>query len=367
MAEPLKNFFSGQLVRRLAESLSRVHPSFPSAAFVRRASAGLEALELIDRGKHIAAALGDALPADYPQAVDVLVRSLGAERVGEEGPAGMEPFFYLPHTIFIADRGVPHFDVSLKAQAELTKRFTCEFSIRPFIAAEPERTLAALKRFARDENAHVRRLASEGTRLRLPWGARVKWLDAHPEAVLELLELLRDDPSEMVRRSVANNLNDLGKVHPKLLYATCKRWLNVQRRPLIEHALRSAVKRGEREALTLLGYGQKPQVELGRVRFEPPKPKIGEKVRVHFALKSRAAKAQELLVDVAVHFVKASGKTAPKVFKLDRVTLSPKAEVELDVLVSLQVLTTRKPNPGRHPVDVLINGVKHTAGAFHVR
>ena len=167
MAEPLKRFFSPQLVQRLAAELARAHPPFPRAAFVRKASAGLEALELIDRGKHIARALGEALPKDYAQAVEVLLRSLGPERSGDEGPAGMEPFFYLPHTIFVAERGVPHFEVSLRAQIALTKRFTCEFSIRPFIAADPERTLAALKRCAGDENAHVRRLASEGTRLRL--------------------------------------------------------------------------------------------------------------------------------------------------------------------------------------------------------
>ena len=126
----------------------------------------------------------------------MLLRSLGAEHASDElVGVGMAPFFYLPHTIFVAERGLDHFELSMKAQYELTKRFSAEGSIRPYIAKYPDRTLAALREFARDRNAHVRRLASEGTRLRLPWAMRVPWLDANPERVLELLELLKDDPS----------------------------------------------------------------------------------------------------------------------------------------------------------------------------
>ncbi len=170
------------------------------------------------------------------------------------------PFFYLPHTIFVAEHGLDHFELSMKAQYELTKRFSAEGSIRPFIAKYPDRTLGTLREWSGDSNAHVRRLVSEGTRLRLPWAMRVQWLDANPERVLELLELLKDDPSTMVRRSVANNLNDLGKVHPALLARTCEAWLqnaSTERRALVEHALRSAVKRGNADALRLLGYGRK--------------------------------------------------------------------------------------------------------------
>ena len=227
MAEPLKTFFSPTLVRRLAGDIARVHPGFASRAFVKQASAGLDELELLDRGKHIAAALADHLPPAYPAAIDVLLRSLGPEHAGDElVGVGMAPFFYLPHTIFVAERGLEHFDVSMQAQYELTKRFSAESSIRPYIARDPERTFAVLRRWARDENAHVRRLVSEGTRLRLPWAARVAWLDENPARVLELLELLKDDPTTMVRRSVANNLNDLGKVHPELLVETCAAWLD---------------------------------------------------------------------------------------------------------------------------------------------
>jgi len=370
MADSLKTFFSPALVRRLAADMLRVDPSFPQKAFVEQACSGIERLELLDRGKQIAQALAKHLPQDYPEAVAVLLRSLGPEHETDELVGlGMAPFYYLPHTLFVAERGLHHFDLSMQAQNELTRRFSAESSIRPYIAMDPERTLIFLRRWARDRNAHVRRLVSEGTRLRLPWARRVPWLDANPERVLELLELLKDDPSTMVRRSVANNLNDLGKVWPELLTRTCASWLqdaSPERRALIEHALRSAVKRGDPSALRLLGYGRKAAVSLENVQFEPPRVAIGDRVRISMVLRSTSRQTQDLLVDLAVHFVKARGETSPKVFKMKRVMLPPRGSVSLQTSVSLAVHTTRKPRPGTHTVDVIVNGVAQRAGSFEV-
>jgi 3-methyladenine DNA glycosylase AlkC len=370
MAEALKSFFSPALVRRIAADIARVYPPFPQRAFIKQAGAGLEELELMDRGKHIAAALARHLPQEYPNAIEVLLRSLGPEHANDELlGAGMAPFFYMPHVIFVAERGLDHFDLSMRAQYELTRRFTAEFSMRPYIARDPERTFALLRRWASDPSAHARRLVSECTRLRLPWAARVPWLDANPERVLELLELLKDDPSTMVRRSVANNLNDLGKVRPDLLTRTCAAWLEratEARRALVEHALRSAVKRGEAGALQLLGYGKQASVVVEAVRFKPRRVAVGGRVAMSFELRSLSREPQELLVDVAVHFVKGNGKGKPKVFKMKRVVLPPLARVELQTSFSLAVHTTRVPRPGAHAVDVLVNGQALRAGSFDV-
>lgn len=366
----LKDFYSPALVRRLAADVARVHPAFPVKAFVRRATAGLEALELLGRARHIMLALAESLPPSYPEAVEVLLRALGPEHATDELlGVGMEPFYYMPHVLFVAERGLDHFDLSMRAQYELTKRFSAESSIRPFIAKDPERTFAVLTRWTEDKNPHVRRLASEGTRLRLPWAPRVPWLDEHPERVLALLGRLKDDPNTMVRRSVANNLNDLGKVHPALLQETAAAWLREatpERRALVEHALRSAVKRGEAWALDLLGYGGKAAVAVERVVFDPPRVVIGGRVVMTFVLRSTSRKPQDLLVDVAVHFVKARG-TGRKVFKVGRFALAPHARVSLRSTFSLAVHTTRVPRPGPHAVDVIVNGRPHRVGAFEVR
>ena len=204
-----------------------MHPAFPVRAFINDSCRGLDALELLDRGRHIADALSAHLPPAYPEAIEILLRSLGPEQATDELiGVGMAPFFYLPHTIFVASRGVEHFDLSMRAQYQLTKRFSAEGSIRAYIAKDPERTLSVLHLWATDTNPHVRRLVSEGTRLRLPWAIRLRWLDQNPDRVLRLLELLKDDASTMVRRSVANNLNDLGNVRPDLLIRTAASWLH---------------------------------------------------------------------------------------------------------------------------------------------
>lgn len=386
MADALKTFFSPSLVRRLAADLAKADPGFPVKPFVKDACDGLDALELLDRGRHIARALGTHLPAAYPDAIDVLVRSLGPEHATDERLGlGMAPFFYLPHTMFVAERGLDHFDLSMRAQHELTRRFSAESCIRPYIAKDPERAFAVLREWASDPNAHVRRLVSEGTRLRLPWAPRVAWLDANPERVLALLELLKDDPATLVRRSVANSLNDLGKVRPELLNRTAAAWLDggagdadgargpggaggvsPERRALIEHALRGAVKRGDPEALRLLGFGKKASVSLENVEFKPRRVAIGGRVSMAFTLRSTARAAQELLIDVAVHFVKASGVTGAKVFKLKRLTLAPREQAILQTSFSLAIHTTRVPQPGVHAVDVLVNGQRMPAGSFRV-
>lgn len=368
--EPLKTFFSDHLVKRLAADLTRAHPSFPARVFLRDACHGLEQLELLDRARHIARALAAHLPPAYPEAIRILLASLGPRhRADELTGGGMASFFYMPHTLFVAEHGLDHFDLSMQAQYELTKRFTAEFSIRPYIDRDPERVMHFLARWANDPDAHVRRLVSEGTRLRLPWARRVTWLDKNPERVIALIDQLKDDPSTMVRRSVANNLNDMGKVHPDLLVHIAEGWLenaSPDRRKLVEHALRSAVKRGNPKVLALLGYGQAPRVAIEDVSFTPRRVRIGERVKMAFELRSTATSTQQLLVDVAVHFVKARGTTAPKVFKLGRFVVEPGVRVTMKASFSMAVHTTRVPRPGLHAVDVLVNGKAFRAGAFDV-
>ncbi|MFN0247031.1 MAG: DNA alkylation repair protein [Kofleriaceae bacterium] len=367
----LKSFFSPAIVKRLAADLVRAEPTFASRAFVTRATKGLDRLELLDRGKHIAAALAAHLPADYPRAIDILLRSLGPTHTKDENTGhGMAPFFYLPHTQFVVAHGLEHFDVSMRANHELTKRFTAEFSMRPFIDRDPERTFAVLRGWARDPDAHVRRLVSECTRPRLPWAMRVPWLDANLTRVVELLALLRDDTSTMVRRSVANNLNDISKLDAKLASDTCRAWLAgsdaPEMRALVEHALRSAVKRGDADALGVLGFGRSSSVRVENVRFSPARVAIGRRVKMTFDLVSTARTVQRLNVDTAVHFVKADKTTRPKVFKLRRVELAPRGRLALETSYSLAVHTTRKPRPGIHAVDVIVNGIAVSAGSFHV-
>ncbi len=369
MAEQLKHFFGERVVRGIAADLRRAHARLDEAAFVRECLAGLGDLELTARGRHVAEVMGRHLPPRFPDAARVLVASLGPELVSSE-TFGMEPFRYLPHVVYVASRGLDDFEAAMAAQLELTKRFTAEFSIRAFLTRYPAATLERLRVWARDPNVHVRRLVSEGTRPRLPWAPRLRAFQEDPEPVIALLEMLRDDPERYVQRSVANNLNDISKDHPARAAALCAAWLadpTPGRRWIAGHALRSLVKQGHPAALATLGFAARPKVAVAGARITPAKVDIGDAVRFAFTLASRAKQTQRLVVDFAVHFVKANGATRPKVFKLRALDLAAGADVECAGSVSLAAMTTRKHYPGVHRIDALINGVAYPLGEFTVR
>jgi 3-methyladenine DNA glycosylase AlkC len=245
----------------LAHNLALVHREFDATAFRRAALEGLEPLAILQRGQHLARALREHLPPRYEDAVSILLRSLTPPLTGT-ADLGLGVFFYLPHVWFVAAYGLDAehndgrdpFDVSLHAQYELTRRFSAEFSIRPFLIRWPERTLGRLRQWTSDADPHVRRLCSEGTRPRLPWAQRIPAFVKDPTPVLPILEKLKDDPELYVRRSVANHLGDIAKDHPQLAFDVCARWLensSPERKWLIRHALRHPAKSGVKTALRL--------------------------------------------------------------------------------------------------------------------
>ena len=368
MAASLKSQYGPEIPLRIADMIVRVHAAFPKRAFLHDALNGYEALELMPRGRHIARALRSHLPQDVPAALDILLASIEPPRHETEG-SGLASFLYLPHTVYVAEYALDHFDHAMRAQHLLTQRFTAEFSIRPFIEKYPERTLAQLRVWTKDPSPHVRRLVSEGTRPRLPWASRLRALQRNPQPALELLELLKDDPALYVRRSVANHLNDIGKDHPALLTATARRWLKdagPERAWIVRHALRSAIKRGDAGALAVSGFGAKAEVAVRGKSVTPQRARIGGAVTIAFELVNRLPRKQRVLVDLRVQYMKASGKTSPKVFKLKTIELAPKAALQFEKKLSLADLTTRKHHPGRHAVEVLLNGRAVSIGEFQV-
>ncbi len=369
LAEPLKKQYGERIPRTIAASIVKVYPGFEADAFVEAALDGYDALELMDRARLIAKNLARFLPPDFEHAANIVVASLGSRPARTEGDGGMASFLYLPHTLFVAEHGLGHFEASMRAQHELTKRFTAEFSMRAFLAHDTEATLARLAQWTRDPDEHVRRLVSESTRPRLPWASRLRSFEADPRPVLALLEKLKDDPSPYVCRSVANNLNDIGKDHPELLLGTLRRWkkgATPQREWLIRHALRSAVKRGESGALELLGFAHEATVSIDAVEISPRRARVGDRLRIAFDLGNVGRSTQRVLADCRIHYIKASGKASPKVFKLRELELAPDEKVRLKKTVSLADMTTRRHHPGVHRIDALVNGRVVALGAFNL-
>lgn len=368
MAEPLKNSFGAEIPNTLARMIATVHAEFPARAFVDDALDGYESLELMPRGRKIAQALRAALPQDYAAAIEVINAAMDVPPEISTRQA-MTSFLYLPFSFFIADYGLAHLDASLRAQYRLTQLFTAEFSMRPFLQKYPEAVLERFATWARDPDPHVRRLVSESTRPRLPWAPRLRAFQQDPTPVLALLELLKDDPALYVRRSVANNLNDIGKDHPEVLYDTARRWLeqaSAERQWIVRHALRSAIKRGEAGALAALGFGELAQVEIRNATIAPARVSVGCAVTIGFEVHNLSPRAHRVLVDFRIHYVKANGSTSPKVFKLKTIELAPQQSVALRKQVSLKEMTTRRHHAGVHRVDAVINGTPIALGEFHL-
>lgn len=368
MAEPLKNSYGMDIPIKIAHMIQNVYPSFNLAEFIEWIKTDYDSLELMERGRKISAGLTLFLPANYQQAIQILLAS-AEEPVELDENNSLGSFIFMPHVNFVAENGLDYFDTSMQAHYVFTQKFTSEFGIRPFIQKYPEESLRLLAKWAKDPNEHVRRLVSEGTRPRLPWASRLPEFIKDPTPVTELLELLKDDPELYVRRSVANNLNDIGKDHPDLLakIATC--WLkgaSADRKWLVKHALRSAIKRGERGALAALGYGETAKVDIQNISVSPAIAQIGGSVTVAFDLQNLATTESNLMVDFAIHFVKANGASSAKVFKLKACELKPQATQPFSKKVSLKPMTTRTLYAGVHKVDVVINGVTKPLGEFEL-
>lgn len=375
MAEPFKNLIGAELVRTARRHLQRVWPKFAGARFERLATNGLDALELKARTLHVAAALEATLPDDFDAAATVLERSLlpvGPDTPLAElrtGATGLAGWVVWPMTEFVVRRGMPHPARALRALHALTQRNTAEYALRPFFDAHRDVVLATLRTWLRDPSMHVRRLVSEGTRPRLPWGMQLRSLIADPSPTLPFLVALQDDPSEYVRRSVANHLNDIAKDHPHVVAEWLERHLpaaSPQRRALLKHASRTLVKRGDRRVLAAWGLGAALRGDAS-LTIEPKTARIGDAVTLRVVLRSTATKSQRLVVDYAVHHVKANGAARPKVWKGWSLELPPRGARELERRHSLAVVTTRRLHPGRHAVDLLVNGEIVASSAFTLR
>jgi len=373
--EPFKNLVGAELVRTIAAHLTRVHGDFPRRSFVRRATAGLDELELKARVAHVADALAAALPEAFADAADVLERALAPATTDTDlsrlvpGEHGLAGWAIWPLCDFVARYGLAHPDRSLAALYQLTQRHTAEYAIRPFLIEHEARTMKLLRRWARDPNPHVRRLVSEGTRPRLPWGVQLKRFVADPSPTLPLLERLQDDGSEYVRRSVANHLNDIAKDHPGVVADWLERHYEAgsdERRRALRHASRTLVKQGDRRVLKVFGLAT-PLRGAASFALEPTKVAVGGAVTLDVELRSTAKAPQRLVVDYVVHHVKQDGRASPKTWKGWRLELAAGEARRLQKRHSLKPVTTRRYHAGEHRVDLLVNGAVVASSAFTLR
>lgn len=375
--EPFKNLINRDTVAATGAHLKRAWPRFDRKRFEAQATEGLEGLEFKSRAMQMAHALLATLPDDFAQACEVLQASLAPplalDAKGEPvshsaavAATGVAGWAVWSMGEFVARRGVHDVPTALACLHALTQRFTAEFAIRPLIQHHPAQVLDTLGQWVSDPSPHVRRLVSEGSRPRLPWGLRLQALVADPSPTLPLLRALQDDPSSYVRRSVANHLNDIAKDHPDLVAGWVRDHLidaPLERSALLRHASRGLIKSGHAPTLAAWGLasGLKGEASL---TLSSARAAVGADIGLSVVLRSTARKPQLLEVDYAVHHVRANGGTSPKVFKGWKLSLAPGEERLLSRRHSLRPVTTRTLYPGRHVVDLRVNGVALAEATF---
>ncbi len=357
----MKNSLGEKAVKRIAAMLVKSQPSFEQQAFESAALTKLDTLELKERVAHIIAAMHNFLPDNFPATAAILIKCKDNWIAGDEGDS-YQVFAAWPIIDYIAVYGIEHPELSLETLKTLTSLFSAEFAVRPFILKYPELCLKTFELWTNDNDEHVRRLVSEGTRPRLPWGLQLKPFIVEPSPCLPLLNALKADSSLYVRRSVANHLNDIAKDHPALVLSTCKDWQksngqNTDVAWVIKHATRTLVKAGHPASFALLGFTNKPKISLQKLSLSTQKIAIGENISFNLALENKQDIAQSFVVDYAIHFVKANGQQSAKVFKLKNCHLAPNQGIALKKNHSFKIISTRKYYPGEHKIEMLINGV----------
>ena len=359
MAERLKDlFFSDKFIKELGDAINEVYPDFDQAMFKHLVfTDDWECKELKQMMHHITQCLAEVLPEDYPAALKILT---------EIAPK-FEGFNALIFPDYVERYGLNDWELSLPALAFFTSLCSSEFAIRPFLAKDPERTMHYMNEWANDENVHLRRLSSEGCRPRLPWAMALPVFKKDPTLIFQILEILKDDPEEYVRKSVANNLNDISKDHPDKVLDICESWYGHNKTTdwIVKRACRTMLKAGNKRALILFGFCDPGQIIVEDLSFNRQSLSIGEELLFSFEIKLRDPGIHRVRLEYGVDYVKTNDKISRKIFQIKETDLEA-GSYNITKKHSFKDLSTRKHYPGQHQFTIIINGVERATGIVNL-
>ncbi len=346
----LKNMYNKETVLEFANRIKSGFPEFDVQNFTDSViDSNWENLELKERMHHITVKMHEFIPKSYLESIELLLHV-------SEGMSGFEAMV-LPD--FVETYGLADYNISIKALEVFTKLCSSEFAIRQFILKYPNETMEQMLAWSECPNFHVRRLASEGCRPRLPWAVALPEFKKNPAPILPILENLKDDPEEYVRRSVANNLNDISKDNPDLVLDIAEKWFgaNRNRDKIIKHALRTLLKSGNVRALRLFGFEDPAVFKLIDFKLDKENITLGDSVNMHFAIKNTSDKSTKLRAEYSIEFSKAKGKTSTKVFQIVEKVLKAGEEYSATRKFTFKHYTTRKLYPGVQKFTIILNGL----------
>lgn len=350
-------FFEG-----LTTILKKVAPRFKKQVFLNQIfDRQWQDMELKQRIRHIASVLHRHLPGNYEEQLEYILRIV--EEAKESGVKESFPYMFLPD--FIEQYGLEHPQTSLQAMETLTQFVSCEFAIRPFLLQDTPTVMTRMLEWSFHSHPHVRRFSSEGCRPRLPWAMAVPQLKKDPSLIILILENLKNDPSLFVRKSVANNLNDIAKDHPRVVTELAKSWKGQSPETdwIIRHGCRGLLKKADREAYALFGLNGKEACEISGLKLDKKKLRVGDRLNFSFELKTTAKKPCRLRLEYAVYYVKANGKQSRKIFQLAEKNYSPGVH-RFEKQQGFRDLTTRRHHAGKHKIGIVVNGVEMASRDF---
>lgn len=359
----LKDIYNTTFYKQLANSLSKAVPGFNSKGFLKKVDVpALQQMELKARMRHTTVALHEFLDPSYPVALkqlSALLVQLRKEQFGEYALV----FMFLPD--YVECYGLDDYKNSVKAIEEITQFITCEFAVRPFLIKYGEKMVQQMLKWSTHKSEHVRRLASEGSRPKLPWAMVVPDIRKNPEQVLPILENLKNDPSPFVRKSVANNLNDISKDHPAIVLGIAARWQGIspETNAIIKHGARTLLKRGNPYILSHYNL-ESTHITAGGFTVHTPEVTAGEHLEFSFNIKNTHTALQKVRLEYAVYYRMAKDKFSKKVFRISERDFAPGEEAGIKRKQSFKVITTRRFYPGEHQVALIVNGEEKEALSF---
>jgi 3-methyladenine DNA glycosylase AlkC len=360
MADAIKDVFNRDYLRKLAEDIHAVYSAFPQDEFVNSTmDETWDSLELKGRMRQITLNLGKFLPANYSEAIAII------DKVIVDQGSWLDGFcLYFPD--FVEVFGLDEWEISIAALERYTPHASAEFAVRPFIINDENRMMSQMFDWAKSDNHHVRRLASEGCRPALPWAQALPRFKKDPSPILPILEQLKTDPDLYVRKSVANNLNDISKTHPDLVAKLAKEWhgKNEHTDWIVKHACRTLLKKGNRQVLAIFGFHDAEAVETDSFAIDAQTVAIGGSFNFSFIITTKAA--TKIRLEYAIDFVKSNGKRNRKIFQISEIALTANESKTYTKNHSFADLSTRKHYPGTHSITLIVNGIERGTLDFEV-
>lgn len=360
----LKDLYCSTFYNQLTDSLEKVLPKFDKGKFMHRIhTPEFENMELKQRMRHTTNVFHEFLPTDYPEAAASIIKLISQFR--NDGVSGDLVHIFLPD--YIECHGLDHFQASVETMEQVTQFVSCEFAVRPFLLKYGDQMMARMQQWSLHPNYKVRRLATEGCRPRLPWAIAVPQLKKDPSAILPILENLKNDPSDFVRKSVANNLNDISKDHPDTVLEIAGRWkgLSKETDAIIKHGCRTLLKQGHAKILDHYTLNSK-QIRFNDFSILTPHVEDGGDLVFTFEIKNTAKTAQTVRLEYALYFKRLNGQYSKKVFKISERSYQPEESANVKRKQSFRPITTRKYYPGEHHLSVIINGTEKELVSFQL-